>query len=256
MSSRRSIRRPLVALLAGVLVGGGLMAVTPAGAEVSNAVATNWKKIWKKELRPRADQRYYTKKTSDARYQPKGSYETAGSGYTKAETDTKYQPKGSYALTGSSYTKAESDGKYIPKPVVMRGIYSAQFYGSAAGQWGGTTINFPVPLASAPQVHFIPSGGVVPTDCSGSGAAPGAAPGHLCVFERYTLNRTYINAYGSTGFPGSDPTGVALGFTSAAAGAVVSTGTWALGVSGLGSTASKGESGTSVRPGDAAGLTP
>ena len=82
MSSRRSVRRPLVALLVGVLVGGGLMAVTPAGAEVSNAVATNWKKIWNKELKPQADQRYYTKKKSNKRY------------YTKSDSDAKYQPKG------------------------------------------------------------------------------------------------------------------------------------------------------------------
>ena len=61
MSSRRSVRQLLVAVLLGVLVGGGLMAVTPAGAEVSNAVATNWKKIWKKNLKPLADKRYYTK---------------------------------------------------------------------------------------------------------------------------------------------------------------------------------------------------
>ena len=47
------------------------MAVTPAGAEVSQAVATNWKKIWKKNLKPLADKRYYTKKKSNARYQPK-----------------------------------------------------------------------------------------------------------------------------------------------------------------------------------------
>jgi hypothetical protein len=99
MSSRRSIRRPLVALLVGVLVGGGLMAVTPAGAEVSNAVATNWKKIWNKELKPQADQRYYTKKKSNKRY------------YTKSDSDAKYQPKGNYALNGSSYTKAETYSK-------------------------------------------------------------------------------------------------------------------------------------------------
>ena len=111
MSSRRTARQALAAVLVGVLVGGGLMVLTPAGAEVSSAVATNWKKIWNKELKPQADQRYYTKKKSDKRYQAKGSYETAGSGYTKAESDTKYQPKGNYALTGSSYTKAESDAK-------------------------------------------------------------------------------------------------------------------------------------------------
>ncbi|MGF9754857.1 hypothetical protein AAII07_06620 [Microvirga sp. 0TCS3.31] len=104
MSSRRSIRRPLVALLVGVLVGGGLMAVTPAGAEVSNAVATNWKKIWNKELKPQADQRYYTKKKSNKRYQPKGSYEAAGSGYSKAETYSKTE----------TYSKAEVDAKLAP----------------------------------------------------------------------------------------------------------------------------------------------
>ena len=108
MSSRRSVRRPLVALLVGVLVGGGLMAVTPAGAEVSNAVATNWKKIWNKELKPQADQRYYTKKKSNKRY------------YTKADADAKYQPKGNYALNGSSYTKAESDSKYAGAAAVPR----------------------------------------------------------------------------------------------------------------------------------------
>ena len=68
MSSRRTVRQVLVAVLLGVLVGGGLMAVTPAGAEVSSAVATNWKKIWKKNLKPLADKRYYTKKQSDAKY--------------------------------------------------------------------------------------------------------------------------------------------------------------------------------------------
>ncbi|NPC45200.1 hypothetical protein [Nocardioides sp. zg-1230] len=120
MSSRRTVRQLVVAVLVGILVGGGLMAVTPAGAEVSSALATNWKKIWKKEIRPRADKRYYTKKQSDGKYQPKGSYETAGSGYTKAETyskaeaDSKYQPKGNYALDGSSYTKAEIDAKLAP----------------------------------------------------------------------------------------------------------------------------------------------
>ena len=104
MSSRRSVRQGLVAVLLGVLVGGGLMAVTPAGAEVSSAVATNWKKIWKKEIRPRADKRYYKKSQSDAKYQPKGSYEAAGSGYSKAETYAKSE----------TYNKSEIDAKLAP----------------------------------------------------------------------------------------------------------------------------------------------
>ncbi|MDZ5660496.1 hypothetical protein SFC79_01860 [Nocardioides sp. S-58] len=184
MSSRRSIRRPLVALLVGVLVGGGLMAVTPAGAEVSNAVATNWNKIWNKELKPQADQRYYTKKKSNKRYYTKSDsdakYQAAGSGYTKAESDTKYQPKGNYALTGSSYTKAESDAKYAPYPKVFRGVWA--FSSSSNTEASFTEITYPE-LSAEPTAHFIPLGGVVPAGCGGTPAAPTASAGHLCVFQ-------------------------------------------------------------------------
>src|SRR6478609_1322564 len=183
MSSRRSIRRPLVALLVGALVGGGLMAVTPAGAEVSNAVATNWKKIWNKELKPQADQRYYTKKKSDkryytksdsdAKYQPKGSYAPTGSSYTKAESDAKY------AGAGSAYTKAESDGKYLLKRPLITGAWG--FGGAAVGGYAIDSINFPV-LSAAPTIHFINVGGVAPPECPGTAAAPNAIAGHLCVF--------------------------------------------------------------------------
>lgn len=92
MNSRRSLRHVLAALLVGVLVGGGLMATTPAGAQVAEAAATNWKKIWKKKLQPQADKRYYTRSQSDTKYQPKGSYEAAGSGYSKAEVDAMLAP--------------------------------------------------------------------------------------------------------------------------------------------------------------------
>ena len=108
MSPRRTPRQLVVAVLVGVLVGGGLLAVTPAGAEVTQVAATNWKKIWKKNLQPLADKRYYTKTQSDTKYQPKGSYETAGSGYSKAEADAKY------SAAGSAYSKAEIDAKFAP----------------------------------------------------------------------------------------------------------------------------------------------
>ncbi|RYC09589.1 hypothetical protein [Nocardioides zhouii] len=124
MSSRRSVRQLLVAVLLGVLVGGGLMAVTPAGAEVSSAVATNWKKIWKKNLKPLADKRYYTKAQSDTKYATKAESAAGDAAsqaasnaatdaklsgyYKKAETDAKY------AAAGSSYSKAEIDAKFAP----------------------------------------------------------------------------------------------------------------------------------------------
>jgi hypothetical protein len=216
MSSRRSIRRPLVALLVGVLVGGGLMAVTPAGAEVSNAVATNWKKIWNKELKPQADQRYYTKKKSNKRY------------YTKSDSDAKYQPKGSYALNGSSYTKAESDGKYLPKQALLRGQYAA--IGTvAAGQRVGDNITFGVTLSAAPGVNYLNAGAAPTANCPGTAAAPNAAAGQLCLYEVSSTNaatRTIWNA--GTGAAGASVYGAIVYVTGTAATETVVYGSWAL----------------------------
>jgi hypothetical protein len=173
MSSRRSVRQVLVAVLLGVLVGGGLMAVTPAGAEVSSAVATNWKKIWKKKLQPQADKRYHTKKKSDARYQPKGSYETAGSGYAKAET----------------YSRTESDGKYQSKTQLIRGTFFAAGGSSAGAAFiSGEGISLGVTFAAVPTVRYMKLGDPLAPGCLGSAASPDAQPGFVCVFETAVLN--------------------------------------------------------------------
>ena len=194
MSSRRTGRQPLVALLLGVLVGGGLMAVTPAGAEVSNAVATNWKKIWNKELKPQADQRYYTKKKSnkryytksdsDAKYQPKGNYALNGSSYTKAESDSKY------AGAGSAYTKAESDGKYAPYP--RRSAAPTSSSDTATQLVMRSAIDLVRRDAAAPRPRsiFILRARPRQPGCTGTAAAPDAAPGNLCIFEASTPTRT------------------------------------------------------------------
>lgn len=151
------------------------MAVTPAGAEVSQAVATNWKKIWKQKLRPLADRRYYTKAQSDSKYQPKGSYETAGSGYSKAESDAKY------SAAGSSYSKAESDAKYAPYPATLRGAFS-MMGGGAAGTYVSTEIEFGQTLSAAPTVNFIDQGGAPTAACPGTAASPQATAGNLCIY--------------------------------------------------------------------------
>jgi hypothetical protein len=217
MSARRPVRRIVVAVLLGVLVGGGLMAVTPAGAEVSQAVATNWKKIWKKNLKPLADKRYYTKKQSDAKYQAKGNYEAAGSGYTKAET----------------YSKAEADAKYAKAPTVIRGAFSIRQTSDAAGELMSNPISFGVTLAAAPTVHLI-DGGAVPSDCSGTATNPGAAPGHLCVFVSTNINTSNATIYSAGGISGTaSPFGAYIGASATAAGQSYYYGGWALGVGTL-----------------------
>ncbi len=80
MNSPSKVRNSIAAIIIGVLIGGGLMAVTPAGAEVAQMAATNWKKIWKQELQPQADKRYYKKKNADKKFAAKKDT------YTKAET--------------------------------------------------------------------------------------------------------------------------------------------------------------------------
>ena len=171
------------------------MAVTPAGAEVSQAVATNWKKIWKKNLKPLADRRYYTKAQSDTKYQPKGSYETAGSGYTKAESDAKY------AGAGSSYSKAESDAKYQPQRALQLGQWSL-----GAAPVGGQplgAITFPEPVAAAPMVVILGVGAPATANCPGSAAAPDARAGYLCIYSQQVKNQTdmysfHTKTYGTT----------------------------------------------------------
>lgn len=192
MSSRRSVRQLLVAVLLGVLVGGGLTAVTPAGAEVSQAVATNWKKIWKKHLRPLADRRYYTKAQSDTKYATKAESAAAaaaansstdtklGNYYTKAQADTKY------SAAGSSYSKTESDAKYAPFPALIRGKYGME--DSAGPSELVSPISFGTTLSAVPTTHFIALGAAIPAGCAGTAAAPNAAPGHLCIFETLSNN--------------------------------------------------------------------
>ncbi len=208
------------------------MAVTPAGAEVSNAVATNWKKVWKKHLRPLADRRYYTKAQSDtkyatkvesdAKYQPKGSYETAGSGYSKAESDAKY------TAAGSTYSKAEADAKYAPIQPVYRGTYSATGDTSAANRPVTDNINWGATFSAAPTVHYMKAGDPMAAGCSGTVANPNASPGHLCIFEATAVNAGTRDVDNANGFhPFASPFGANILVYSVAAGSVFAYGSWA-----------------------------
>lgn len=193
------------------------MAVTPAGAEVSSAMATNWKKIWKKNLKPQADKRYYTKKQSDKKYT------------TKADAATTYQPKGAYEAAGSGYTKAESDARYPSRTQVIRGTFLLGGTEAAGGGFLIESLSFGTTLSAAPTPHFIAPGDPVPAGCLGSAAAPDAQPGHLCVFETIRTNvAASPNIFASTGLPGTDPVGALMTTTSAAAGSAYVAGSWAV----------------------------
>jgi hypothetical protein len=240
MKSHLDLRRILVAVLAGVLIGGGLMAVTPAGAEVAQSAATNWKKIWKKKLQPLADKRYYTKKQSDSTFARKTDL---GNYWTKAESDAKYQPKGNYALNGSSYTKAESDARYAPYPSVIRGTF-IEVENNAT--FASEDITFGVTLGALPNVNIIQPGGVVPANCAGGTvAAPNALPGNFCLFLRFN-SADNLSANTATLASGAGTFGTILLATRGAAGYLEISGSWAVrpGPGGVATSVARGESGT------------
>jgi hypothetical protein len=205
------------------LVGGGAALVSPASA----SAGVNWGHIFKKEIKPRADKRYYTKKKANARFAVKSALLGY---YTKAESDAKYATPGSVAAAlGGYYTKAQSDAKYAPFPAAIRGTYSAIGYAAVAGAGFSDNITFGVTLSAAPAVHYINQGAAVPAGCLGTAAAPDAAPGNLCVFEALNNNGTTREIFNGTGSVGSASTfGAGIFATATAAGQMYVYGTWAV----------------------------
>lgn len=124
-----SRNRAVVALLTVALLGGGVSAVAPAVASedsASYAAGTNWQKVWKKQLKPLTDRRYYSKHTTNKKFATKHDLGVEVGAlrrnvYTKAESNaalgnyyTKAQSDAGYASKSQTYTTAEIDGKLAP----------------------------------------------------------------------------------------------------------------------------------------------
>jgi hypothetical protein len=53
-------------------------------------------------------------------------------------------------------------------------------------------LTFQIPLAAAPEAHFVPEGTTIP-ECPGSAEAPSAAPGNLCIYTNLLTGATGVN---------------------------------------------------------------
>jgi hypothetical protein len=65
-------------------------------------------------------------------------------------------------------------------------------------------LTFQIPLADAPEAHFVPEG-TTTTECPGSAEAPSAAPGHLCIYENLLTGATdlsidFVSRFGASLF--------------------------------------------------------
>jgi len=120
----------------------------------------------------------------------------------------------------------------LPSGTTLRGAYYA--FGQATGtfQVAADAQSFGFTLGSKPTVHFIPSGpGSPPSQCPGSGNAPEAMPGHLCVYETALNNRfsvTIRDLEASPSATASSEEGFGIEATSSATGGFFSRGVWAV----------------------------
>jgi hypothetical protein len=120
-----------------------------------------------------------------------------------------------------------------PRPLTIRGVYSTNGTPISATPSSTLTrdsISFGRNLPFTPQARVVGSGAGTVPECSGTAQAPTAAPGFLCVYERFFSSRvipiTVHNSSGNTNT--ADPSGaIVLVFNSG--GAVFgSSGTWAV----------------------------
>jgi hypothetical protein len=90
-------------------------------------------------------------------------------------------PQGVQGIPGPVTTTA-------PSGSTQRGLFDIDGY--TLYQDIGTSITFPLELSTNPSVVEVPYGvpNPDPTDCPGSPEAPGAAPGYLCLYDKFEEN--------------------------------------------------------------------
>jgi hypothetical protein len=127
------------------------------------------------------------------------------------------------------YTKTQADSRYVAKASTLRGAYYVSGEAAAIDGYATTEISFGITFPTAPTSHFIPAGQPVPAGCSGTVSAPGAAHGHLCIFEAngyHAKNHTTCNP-ATVACPGASRYGAGIVIYSDHIGAFDSIGTWA-----------------------------
>jgi hypothetical protein len=140
-------------------------------------------------------------------------------------------PAGPAGASGSSGTSGSSLPTVLTSGQTLIGAFGNIGFATGASQRFGSAISFPIPLASAPTAHFIRVGGPAVAECAGSAAAPTAAAGHLCIYEGTATNVTtqsFEDPVTSTTGSTTRTFGIDVVGFSAAAGAYISAGSWAV----------------------------
>jgi hypothetical protein len=79
----------------------------------------------------------------------------------------------------------------LPSGQVMNGVYGGVISTTATGDYVADNQTFPYALPSdMVATHYIKVGDPAIAECPGTAAAPDASPGHLCLFEANSANRS------------------------------------------------------------------
>ena len=184
-------------LAAAVVIGGGIAAVTPAAAAVADAAATNWKKVWKNDLKQFADKRYYTKKKSNKKYYTKDETSSMlGNYYTKAATDADLRPQGAELHQGRVGREVLHQGRgRTPKYALTRstpGPYRWLDGDRRRASTSRTAIASVVTLSPPRRPRTTSTSAAVPRRLLGHRrGSPTRPAGHLCVFEATRRQRDH-----------------------------------------------------------------
>jgi hypothetical protein len=147
----------------------------------------------------------------------------------RGDTGARGEPgaKGESGPKGEAGPKGETGPpgpfpEVLPSGKTIRGAYTAYDVASGSGSHTRDSISFGFPLPSNPKAHFIAEGGPADPNCPGSGAAPQAAPGHLCVYEDVATGTA------STQIIATSKYGALVAAGASGAGLFGSSGTWAV----------------------------
>ncbi len=91
------------------------------------------------------------------------------------------------ACNGKEGKEGTFGGSTLPEGKTLTGVWAGADDGTAGyGEEGvgivAAGVSFAIPLSGEPAGHLVPEGATLPPECPGTGAAPAAAPGNLCVY--------------------------------------------------------------------------
>jgi hypothetical protein len=170
----------------------------------------------------------------------KGATGTTGTSVTSKEVkigEAACNKEGGSEFTAGASKTTACNGKTgftetLPSGSTEKGAWGTTPYAATAGEIAIDTISFGIPLATAPEPHYLKVGETLSGHCTGTAEAPTAVAGNLCVYAGIEApNReqlAIVSAGNGSAAPGAGKTGALILVSSTNGGEAQFWGTWAV----------------------------